>query len=281
MHRTHEKGTKVSPTERSASKTPPPPTGIFAALPHAFLPAPGSSAPSTFLAAALLFVSALALLAPSAASAAFTRPFRYQIAGVPGRLFTSSTATEAFHGPEGLAIDAKDDLWLASLRREQDHLAPPFPLDAFSSSGAYLETLGIATPEASVTSPESLAINRSTGSFYVTGDSHFDKASKTLFSTGFVEVFDKAGAFVKRFGAFSKPSVAVDNSAEPSAGSVYVLHGEKILNHRTETGSRLASRSSMPPANPKTSAAPPPISPPTRSPVSLVKVSLVIGHCLG
>jgi hypothetical protein len=207
----------VTHPERSP-KTPSPATGLFATLP-AFLRAKESGAPLApirrpiVIACALLAI-AVALLLPSVASAHFTRPFLHQITATPAGPFTT---------PGGLAVDAEDNLWLG------EHLgAPPFQLDQFAPAyspgeNAFLQTLEIEglelpSPASGFTHPDSIAINHATGSFYVTG------GNTNNYSVRFVEAFDKTGAYLARFGPFDSGeiAVAVDNSTEPSAGSVYV-----------------------------------------------------------
>ncbi len=159
------------------------------------------------------------LLVPSGASAAFTRPFLRQMAGTPAGPFST---------PRGLAVDTEENLWVSDLGGPP---RPPYGLDKFNSAeheNTFLETLkieGVSPPvPQGDTPPESLAIDYSTGFFYITGE-------RTEFAyPPFVEVFDKTGVFVKRFGAFGRGAhVAVDNSTEPldlSAGSVYVAEGD-------------------------------------------------------
>jgi hypothetical protein len=227
MSRTDQKGTKVTPTEHPA-KTPSPRTGLFATL-RAFLRGPGTGAPArrndrasrsdssrgredaafvsrrTPLATLLLTVAlALALLAPAAASARFARPFLRQITG---------TTAGPFHTPVGLATDSSDNLWVGEAGEPQKS---PFNLDQFAPAyppgeNTFLETLEAISPEPEPALPFSLAINRSTGNFYVA------QAGRD-----YVEIFDSTGTFLSRFGPFGQPSVGVDNSAEPTAGSVYV-----------------------------------------------------------
>jgi hypothetical protein len=152
----------------------------------------------------------LALIAPAAAPAAFSRPFLRQITGI--------APNASFSGPGGVAVDAEDNLWVGDHLRE-----PPFNLDRFDPGGSFLETLeieGLSPPFGGLTPPASLAINRSSGSFYATAK------NTTVNTAPYVEVFDNTGAFIKRFGPFESPAhVAVDNSSEPSAGSVYVASG--------------------------------------------------------
>jgi hypothetical protein len=140
----------------------------------------------------------VALVAPSLAVAAFTRPFIRQLTG--------TTPSVPFSGPGGIAVDAADNLWVGDGFRSN-------MLDEFGSSGDLVTTLNIKA----FTPPGSLAIERSTGHFYVTGNGTVESFPP------YVEVFDNAGAFLGRWGSFGSPAhVVVDNSTGPSAGSVYV-----------------------------------------------------------
>ncbi len=198
MHHTTEKGTKVNRTERS-----------------------------TKILIALMAVLGVVGFAPGVASAAFTRPFLRQLTGTTSGPFSCPSG---FKCPAGLAVDGEDHLWVSEIN------GPPYPLNKFNSAeheNAFLETLDIEGKNPPVfegrevlTLPEGLAIDRSTGSFYVSG------GNTVSLGDSYIEVFDKTGAFVKRFGPFQDPHVAVDNSTnlleDPSACSpgctVYVAH---------------------------------------------------------
>jgi hypothetical protein len=155
---------------------------------------------------------AVALLAPAPSFAAFTRPFLRQI---------SSTTGEGFKFPRSVATGSADDLWVTE--PGAGGTEPPYPLQRFDSAehgNKFLETLEIKSPETRPTLPEFLAIAHTSGSFYITGQSW---GGEYLNGHPSVERFDKAGTFALRFGPFPRPSdVAVDNSTEPSAGTVYV-----------------------------------------------------------
>lgn len=168
------------------------------------------------LAFALLVAAlGLALSVPASTFAAFTRPFLRHTTGTPG---------EAFSEPAGVATDGEDNLWVA------DQGVSPTRLDAFDPSGGFLKTVEL---KENLTLADSLAIERSTGRFYVIGGQTRDAFAPYL------EVFDSAGNLVKRLGRFSHgvpgdPSVAVDNSTDPledpsacslSGCSVYIAHG--------------------------------------------------------
>lgn len=194
-------------------------TGFVAAF-RGFRPRLGSGTPSGILGVLLLATAlVLALLAPGTASAAFTRPFLRQLAETP---------SGSLERPRGVAVDAADNLWLSELDGP-----PPWKLDQFAPAyppeeNAFLQTLEIAGESpplpAGLTRPESLAVNRSnpTYHFYTTAEQ-----TQFAYSDPAVEVFAATGSFVKRFGPFGGPAhVAVDNSSDPSAGPVYVAHGE-------------------------------------------------------
>jgi hypothetical protein len=144
----------------------------------------------------------LALLTPVPAFAAFTRPFLCQIA---------SSLSE----PGGVSVDAADHPWISEPVAGKLYEFSP----AYSSCGASLTTLEIK----GLTFPSSLAVEQSTGHFYVTGPTDREQLPP------YVEVFDATGALVERQGKFGSPAhLVIDNSAEPiadpSAGSVYVAH---------------------------------------------------------
>ncbi len=170
----------------------------------------GNERPSATLGALILTtILALALLAPSASLAAWTRPFLRQITGTPASSFSAN-------GPGGVAVDAEDNLWVG------ERFTPPFELDKFGfPSDNFVETLevqGLEPPSVGLTAPESLAIDRTTGSFYATGN------NSTNGDTPYVEAFDQTGAFIKRFGPVGRGAqLTVDNSNEATAGSVYVV----------------------------------------------------------
>jgi hypothetical protein len=155
----------------------------------------------------------LALLAPSSALAAFTRPFLCQ---TPPGSFTG-------FGPEGVAVDAADHLWISETLPgkveigEQGHDKLYGFNSAYSACGGPIMSLAIEGFDF----PARLAIESSTSHFYVVGQLQSG-------GQGYVEVFDSTGKLVERWKhQFEDPYVAVDNSTEPfdlSAGSVYVTH---------------------------------------------------------
>jgi hypothetical protein len=160
----------------------------------------------TVLSTASGFVS----LGPSPASAAFTRPFLRQITGTPAG---------PLEGPGGLAVDGLDRPWVGDGFAQNR-------LDGFDSAAAgnsFAKTL----PIEAFTYPENLAIERSTGNFYITGGPEFNHK---------IEVFDHEGSLLERWKhEFGSPThVAVDNSTnllkDPSACTLagcvlYVAHG--------------------------------------------------------
>jgi len=126
--------------------------------------------------------------------------------------------------PEGLAVDAEDNLWVGEAKTPGK---PPFQLDQFAPAyaplqpSAFLKTLeieGEAVAPPFEGEPGLLAVDHSTGMFYTAAGKGAAVGSR-------VAAFDKAGTYVERSGSFDEVmGLAVDNSAEPSAGSVYVSH---------------------------------------------------------
>lgn len=166
---------------------------------------------------ALLASALCAALAPSVAQAAFTRPFLRQITGIaPNQPFE--------RGPGGLSTDAEDNLWVG------DRLGgAPFRLDQFSSpehGNEFLQGLEIEGPpfERGLTPPERLAINRATGTFYTAAQSTLGHSS------GMAEAFSGTGVFLKRCAEGQE--VAVDNSSEPTAGTVYAAFSSSYFGNR-------------------------------------------------
>jgi hypothetical protein len=227
MHRSTEKGTKVNRTVHHAKTLSSSTISAFATA-RALLGISGCSSALSSRALAARCLSlvalgaafALALFAPGSASAAFTRPFLRQLSGsTPGSHFSFFSEKGG-----GIAVDSGDNLWVAN----PNVAAPPFPLDKFDSSGAFLQALTIEGPESFKTPPVSLAINRSTGTFYATGESHVNFVTKETFGGANVEVFESTGAFIGQWEQFgSSAYVAVDNSTEPSAGTIYVSHSSR------------------------------------------------------
>jgi hypothetical protein len=154
---------------------------------------------------ALCATITLGLIAPTVACAGFTRPFLREI---------TETPAGPLAGPGGLSIDPAGKLWIGETKTVEKG---KFRLDQFDSAGVFLKTLeveGAEPPIYGTSPPRNLAIDTS-GNFYVANSE----------GVGAVEVFDNGGTFTKRWQAFGRPSVAVDNSNEPSAGTVYVDHG--------------------------------------------------------
>ncbi|HET8565813.1 MAG TPA: hypothetical protein VFL77_04985 [Solirubrobacterales bacterium] len=158
---------------------------------------------------------------PAASTAAFERPFRYQI---------TQPAPSSFL-PSGIATDSSEDLWASETP------GPPYRLNAFDPFGNFLGTLSIEGSEPptfeyegrvieyGLTPPGILAIDRSNGTF-VAGNE-----SGQHFGADFVERFSSNGAFLGRMGAFRQVlGVAVDNSAGESGGTIYVSHADSNPN---------------------------------------------------
>ena len=215
MRHAIEKGLTVNPTERStqiSSRR----TGVFAALRGVF---GGRGSGASALGMRLGLVAGCALLAvglllPGGADAAFTRPFVGQI---------TTTPSGPFQGPNSVAVDAEDNLWVSDSFPPPAGNGPPYALFEFGKTGIYEKTLSITGLEREVeslklfTMPQSLAINQATGSFYITGNNTAQDSS------GFVEVFDEGGIFSTGWGPLQNAQhVAVDNSTGPTAGTVYV-----------------------------------------------------------
>jgi hypothetical protein len=153
----------------------------------------------------LLSAFGFALLAPSPALAAFTRPFLCQI---PSSSFSG-------FGPEGVAVDAADHLWVSEPvpgKVEPGKLGHGKLYEfnpAYSSCGGLASSLEIEGFDF----PVRLAIESSTNHFYIVGQQQGGGA-------GYVEVFDNTGKLVERWShQFEEGYVAVD-----PAGSVYVAH---------------------------------------------------------
>jgi hypothetical protein len=178
----------------------------------------GRSASTRLARRAAILLAAIALvlaLAAPSAQAAFTRPFLRQLPGPPGAPFETGNGGGNVGGPGGIAVDAGDHLWVG------DHLASaPFRLDEFDSSGNFLEAVELNSPEVDPDTPESLAIDRPSGDFFLT--------SRRQESGRYVEVFDQHGAFLRRWpipaAVGNQPLVTVDNSGGSSQGTVYVAY---------------------------------------------------------
>jgi hypothetical protein len=201
----------VKPTERSTD-IPSPQTGCSGKL-RGLRGSGGRGARSACPRLAVLGVAlCFALLAPAGASAHYVRPFTRQITGTCPSAGTCAPSEVIPFGPLpsplGLAVDSKDDLWVGNLTPSFN---PPFPLDGFEPSGAFAKTLSVSAER-----PENVAINLSTGAFYISNTT----------STGELEIFSAAGA---PEGTVALPhgvtGIAVDNSSGLAHGSVYV-HGD-------------------------------------------------------
>jgi hypothetical protein len=171
---------------------------------------------------------ALAIIAPNVASGHFTRSFLRRI---------TETTPGTQLSPSGVAVDSGNSVWVS-----QPGGLGPFALNDFASSelgNTFVKTLeieGLDPPEVEpspgyrisfgLTPPRSIAIDESTGTFYTTG-----RPTTKGDSESSVEVFDKTGAYLKRFAIGSRADfVAFDNSTDPSdhsTGSVYTaVEGE-------------------------------------------------------
>ncbi len=154
------------------------------------------------------------VIAVPCASAAFTRPFIRQIAGVPtGPLLESEVPfgglEGAAGGPGAIAVDAEADVWVANggLGSSTDEL------DEYDSAGHFLKAIQL---KATQVTPQSLAVSYETGNLYIAGEAHGGARR--------VEVLEPDGKVVSSsFPAFGpRIVVAVDNSTDASAGDVYV-----------------------------------------------------------
>jgi hypothetical protein len=197
-------------------------TGIFATL-RASLRVPRTGAPS--VRPRLVFIAAVAALgvvclAPTVASASFTRPFIRQI-------------TAPFTEPGGVAVNSTNDLWVGDLK------GPPFAMDEFSPAyekgneplgsfaiPACVEAKGEGDWEESSCltettkynakgdpagnfekpgAPGSVAIeSATTGDLYVTSPNGEHD----------VVVLKPGGEFVEAWGFFGYPQIAIDNNPE-------------------------------------------------------------------
>jgi hypothetical protein len=169
----------------------------------------------------LVVLFAVVLVAPSVCFAAFTRPFVRQIARAENPSGTSCPSERpptSCLSPGGVAIDSAGDLWVGD---GEDALAKFDSAGVFGETVLLEETANVLLGGAKdVVLPGSLAIDRSSGRFYVTGE------RDRLQYPGLVEVFEGSGKLCKRWGFFEEAHVAVDNSMEPFAGPVYVAHGD-------------------------------------------------------
>ena len=147
----------------------------------------------------------------------------------------------------GVAVDnssggSAGDVYVADL---EGHVVDKFnatgePVDFTEGSGAGTNQL-TGTEEEEHTgksfSPWDVAVDRTTGDFYVTSE------------TGFVAEFESTGKFIQAFsppvgatpdGAFNPTGIAIDNSgdlSDPSNGDVYVSdHGSNVVDKFSPTG---------------------------------------------
>jgi hypothetical protein len=158
----------------------------------------------------------LALLAPAAASAHFTRPFLKGITGTPTG---EEGAIVPFAGPDAITVDGEGNLWVG-----ETSYPKPVELDEYGPTGSYLETLHPRTD------PESIAVNDSmlgpyAGDIYLAGT--HGEGCCTAFD---IEIINKAGEVQKVLTPVSYESqdIAFDNSTDPldpSSGDFYLKAG--------------------------------------------------------
>jgi hypothetical protein len=169
----------------------------------------------------MVVLFAVVLVAPSVCLAAFTRPFVRQIARAEdpsGMSCPSERPPPSCLSPDGVAVGFAGDLWVGD---GEDALAKFDTAGAFRGRVPLEETANALLGNTKdVVLPESLAIDRSTGRFYVTGE------HDRLGFGGLVEVFEGSGKLCGRWGFFNKAHVALDDSMEPFTGPVYVSHGD-------------------------------------------------------
>jgi hypothetical protein len=173
------------------------------------------------VASGLVVLFAVLCIVPSVCFGAFTRPFVRQIARTENPSGTSCPSERpppSCLSPGGVAVDSAGDLWVSD---GEDALAKFDASGAFGGTVSLEETANALLGGAKdVVVPESLAIDRSSGRFYITGE--HDRFN----FTGLVEIFDSSGKLCKRWGSFNEAHVALDGSMEPFVGPVYVAHGE-------------------------------------------------------
>jgi hypothetical protein len=152
-----------------------------------------------------ILVSLLALcLAPSVASASFTRPFERQIFRSEEPIAIPCTEAEAKaasspcfspNGPGGVAVNSADDLLVGNLN---DDL-----LDEFEPAAASNKPIPLTPEFKTNVSPGDLAVETATsGDIYVTEPS----------GTSSIEVYSSAGHLEQTWTGFDAPQIAIDNS---------------------------------------------------------------------
>jgi hypothetical protein len=163
--------------------------------------------------AAVFAVFAVALLCFStSALAVFTRPFVREIARASNPDAMACTSAERAQpsssclnlateegGGGGVAVDAKDDLWVGGSATVLDEFEPAYPPG--ESTALPLNSLSVSTI------PGSVAIESAT-----TGDCYVANPN----GSSSIEVFAKCtGMPVKSWGSFQEPQIAIDNSTHP------------------------------------------------------------------
>jgi len=135
---------------------------------------------------------AVALLAPAAASASFTRRYESSL---------TETLTGPFQEPSSVAVDSSDNVWVGDPAKDV--------IAEFNSSGAIVREI--------TESPSAIATSQSSGRLYVASGgkvSAFDESTGVLIET-WPETF------------FELAAIAVDNSpSDGRAGDVYVAEDE-------------------------------------------------------
>jgi hypothetical protein len=174
---------------------------------------PRSSGPVSLC--ALVAALALALLLPVAASAHFVRPFVRQITGTPTG---QEGAIVPFGGPDSLAVDGEDNLWVGESST----------LEELGPSGAFVGSLPIQ-------GSKSIAISHSTGAFYTVEQELSNAPGGNPYPVGIFSRTDVSLGHIYYDGNEAPGFVAVDNSTDPldpSAGDLYVLGHYRIEGHQ-------------------------------------------------
>ncbi len=154
----------------------------------------------------LLSLLGVACLAPTAAQAAFVRPFLRQLANTcekAGEPLSCPGSKPVALVPGGVAVDGKDDVWVADAKESLAEFMPAYEENAFVKS---------LVPGERPVSFEGVAVEDESKDLYVTGDTPGH-------DEGPVVVYSEAGAKLAEAGNFVSPaSVAVDNT--PNARSL-------------------------------------------------------------
>jgi hypothetical protein len=180
---------------------------------------------SLVAACAALTLVFVALLAPTAANAEFTRKFERQISRAASPVTTPCTEAEAKEpstsclNPAGLAVNSADDLWVGNANgKVLDELEPAYPPGESKP--------GPLAPFKVGAEPFSVAVESATfgnGDIYVANPSGDQDP---------VEVYEPNGTPVETWRNFERPNVAVDNSSLRcvlSQCTVYVAEGNGVF----------------------------------------------------